>query len=338
MDVQLAFDDGAVVWAAPKGQREFEALGQRLVRCGLLTQERLTQLLGESEASARSLPALIRAERVLSDGDLDEVGDLLTKETIFDVLRWKRGAFHFSAQTVVHDHPPEKLLAAEQILMDGLRMVDEWETFQAIVPSEQTILERRGSPEDYRRKAHSELRCRPEEADKIFQLVDGRLTLQRVIDLSRIGVFDATRTIAELIQADLIAPVEGVGAAAMSRAVGTGRSFVEAARFVALATLPLLLLASMIGALVHRAEQKPESGEIFAIKRPVLEEVQSAYELRRMRHAIEAQRWLAGDWPQDLSGPDLTGLLGRETLAPDASPSYYYARRGDGIVLLSPER
>ena len=58
LEVSLTFDEGAVVWASPVSRREYEVLGQRLVRCGLLTQEILTSLLSESEASARSLPSL----------------------------------------------------------------------------------------------------------------------------------------------------------------------------------------------------------------------------------------------------------------------------------------
>ena len=80
---------------------------------------------------------------------MEAIEDLLTNETIFEVLRWNEGSFHFSAQAVKHDKPPEKLLGAEQILMDGLRMVDEWQNLGRIVPSMDTVFEHRRSFEEY---------------------------------------------------------------------------------------------------------------------------------------------------------------------------------------------
>jgi hypothetical protein len=335
--VGLSFDEGSVVTAAPIARREHEVLGQRLVRCGLMTQEMLAGLLNESEASARSLPALILTQELVSPRDLEEIGDLLTNETIFEVLRWSGGSFHFSAQRVVHDRPPEKLLAAEQILMDGLRMVDEWQTFCQRIPPEETVFDRCGSLDSFRQRNQRELRCLPQQADKIFQLVDGRLTLRRVIDLSRLGVFEATRAIAELTEAGLIAPVKTMPGGTAGVAGASTRSWGQIARSVSVATLPLVVVGLMIVFMNHRAQTRARVGEIFPIERPALEEVRAHFEKRRLRHAIEANRLLEGEWPSGLDAADATGLLGRDSLAPGSSAPYYYAVRENQIILLTPE-
>jgi hypothetical protein len=335
--VGLSFDEGAVVSAAPIAGREHEVLGQWLVRCGLMTQEVLASLLNESEASARSLPALILAQELVSPRDLEEISVLLTGETIFEVLRWTSGSFHFSAQSVVHDRPPEKLLAAEQILMDGLRMVDEWQTFCQRIPPEDTVFGRCGSLDSFRQRNQRELRGLPQQVDKIFQLVDGRLTLRRVIDLSRLGVFEATRAIAELTDAGLIAPLKTAKGRSAGGAAASTRSFGQIASRVALAAVPLVVLASMIGIMNHRAGTRARVGEVFPIERPALTEVQASFEKRRLRHAIEANRFLVGEWPSGLDAADATGLLGRDSLAPGSSAPYYYAIRENEIILLTPE-
>ena len=54
---RLAFDAGSVVWASPAGPWEHAPLGERLVRCGLMTRERLAELVSEAEASARPFPS-----------------------------------------------------------------------------------------------------------------------------------------------------------------------------------------------------------------------------------------------------------------------------------------
>ena len=335
--VSLSFDEGAVVSATPVARREHEVLGQRLVRCGLMTQETLASLLNESEASARSLPALIVAQEHVSPRDLEEISVLLTGETIFEVLRWSGGSFHFSAQGVAHDRPPEKLLAAEQILMDGLRMVDEWQTFCQRIPPEETVFDRCGSLDSFRQRNQRELRCLPQQADKIFQLVDGRLTLRRVIDLSRLGVFEATRAIVELTDAGLIAPVETAKGRPAGGSAASARSIGQIASSVASAALPLVILASMIVFMSHHARTRSGGGDVFPIERPDIEEVQANFEKRRLRHAIEANRFLVGEWPSGLDAPDATGLLGRDSLAPGSSAPYYYAVRENQIILLTPE-
>ena len=216
--MRLAFDEGRVVWASPAANTEDAVIGDQLVRSGLLTQQKLGELQRESEASARSVGVLAASAGLLSEIDLESVRELVTQETIFEVLRWTGGSFHFSAQAVVHDRPPEKLLAAEQILMDGLRMVDEWQTFAGLVPSRDTVFQRNGQIESYREQVSGDAAHRLPYAERVFALVDGRLSAGRIIDLSRLGLFEGTRALAELHRASLIAPLAGRLARSRARA------------------------------------------------------------------------------------------------------------------------
>ncbi len=134
--VQLRFDQGAVVSAAPVGARAEEALGEMLARCGLLDHEQVAALDRECDASAQTVPRLAAARGWISQDDLERIEDLLTRETFFSVLRWETGEFDFRARDVTHQRRFESLLGAEQMLMDGLRMVDEWQSFAEVIPSE----------------------------------------------------------------------------------------------------------------------------------------------------------------------------------------------------------
>jgi hypothetical protein len=337
-EIGLAFDLGSVVWAAPAAKRESEVLGQRLVRCGLITAQQLTSLQAEAQASARTLTAVVLAEQTIRKEELEAIEDLLTNETIFDVLRWTEGSFHFSAQAVKHDKPHEKLLGAEMILMDGLRMVDEWQTFSEIVPSVDTVFEHSGSFEEYRQQTRRDVGGHPEQVERIYQLIDGRLTMQRVADLSRLGIFDATRVIAELIQAGVIAPVEQK----LARVVGTGGGHLatmgRGLRWSALACTPLLLLAAGIYFVNAPGIVSPERIQAFPIDRQDLEEARTTFEVRRIRHALETYRYLEGNWPESLGDLELAGLLGSGEMASDRYAAYYYSHNGDNVVLLTPER
>ena len=337
-EIGLAFDSGSVVWAAPAAKRESEVLGQRLVRCGLLTSEQLSSLQAEAQASARSLTGVIRAEEAVGESELEAIEDLLTNETIFDVLRWAEGSFHFSAQAVKHDKPSEKLLGAEQILMDGLRMVDEWQTFSQIVPPVDTVFEHSRSFEEYRQQTRRDVGGHPEQIERIYNLIDGRLTMQRVADLSRLGIFDATRVVAELIQAGLITPIEPKRISVAGVGAGRFAQIGEGLRWTALACLPVLLLALGVYLVNAPGSVRPKRIEAFPIDRQNLEQARTAFELRRIRHALETYRYLEGDWPETLAALDSSGLWPSGEMATDRHAAYYYSRNGDSIVLLTPQR
>jgi hypothetical protein len=334
--VQLAFDEGAVVWASPVGDSEFAVLGDRLVRCGLITRQKLDGLVRESEASARSLTSLLVSSDSVAESDLDEINGLLSRETIFDVMRWPGGSFHFSAQAVHHDTPPEKLLAAEQILMDGLRMVDEWQTFSELVPSDETVFQRVGQLEVHREKQGMD----PEtaaQADRIFQLVDGRLTARRIIDLSRLGTFEATRILADLHRNRVIGPLDASALRSVKRKRRPARPIGKIARFAVAAAFPIALL---VGIVQFGLQQSPISSDLVGapMGRHPLVEVRDQFERRRIASSLEVMRLVDGEWPEDLETAAARASEHDLALAPPASRPYYYAKQEKGFLLLVPKR
>jgi hypothetical protein len=332
--VQLVFDRGSVVSATPVGPRPHEALGEMLVRCGLLTRQRVEDLHRECAASARILPRLAQ-ECGLGPEEVEAIQDLLTRETLFQILRWEAGSFDFSPQEVDHGRPLESLLGAEQILMDGLRMIDEWQSFADLVPSEDTV---------FRRCADHEAGAEPgfggpqgEAIRRVSRLVDGRMTVRRIIDISLLGTFDATRALAELRRAGAIEPL---GAEAVRRVQRKLRQSVKLDRSQVRGAIPALiclgLLAAAVVAVGKRGPQAPASG--VALASQAVAEARQAHAARGARHALDAFRFLEGRWPADLDELRASGLATPGPLAgPEAHP-YYYAHREGAALLLAPER
>ncbi|MDP6981041.1 MAG: DUF4388 domain-containing protein [Myxococcota bacterium] len=338
-EVCLAFDAGSVVWGAPSARTPDEVLGQRLIRCGFVTADALAALHGQARSSGRPFRALLVSEGVISNVDLEAIDALITHDTIFDVLRWADGSFNFMAQAIEHDRPAEKLLGAEQILMDGLRMVDEWQTFRSKVPPFDAIVERTGNVAAHRERVGREGDSQAAHFERIVQLIDGRMTLQRVIDLSRLGLFDATRAIADLAEAGLIATVERKGKArkpeaGARRVPGAAR---HALRAIA-AAVPIALLAGLVFWIGQLGPEATEQIEAFPIERHVLDDARTMFERRRIRHALEAHRYRTGGWPETLENLDGEGWIGSDAMAGDPAAAYYYERGEGNIVLVARER
>jgi len=331
--VQFLFDRGAVVSAAPVGVRPHAALGEMLVRCGELTRERADQLYRECDAGAQLLPRLAVAREWISQRDLEQIEDLLTRETFFTVLRWSEGTFRFVAQDVEHPRRFGELLGAEQILMDGLRMMDEWQGIAELVRSEEIVFRHASGFEAHASRLAAEAGPQREEAERILELVDGRLAVRRIIDLSRLGTFDAMRILAGLLTAGAIEPIDAGGTPRPRSA--QRRSAVTRVRVRGWlgGLLPLSLLVCAAIASLNGIRPAPVEG--FAIRRDALETARAAYAARRLRHALEDHRMREGRYPSQLAE---LGPVANDALASPAGANYYYAPRDDGAVLLAPER
>lgn len=338
--VLLHFDRGAVVTAAPACGRsgDLDPLGEMMLRCGRLTRERIIQAQAASRASARTFARTVVDEGWLDDREVRGIEDLLTRDTIFEVLRWESGTFDFRAEEIEHGRDPSSLLGAEQILMDGLRMLDEWQSFAHLVPSEDTVFQRVGRFESYRDRQKTVSPEQLERAQRLFSLVDGRLSVRRIVDLSRLGTFDGTRVLADLADASLIKPLHPDGVRHLrkhDRATGLRRRTRSGSLLAgAFATaVPLVLLASAVVAVSNRV---PVASGV-RIEGASVGWLREAYATRRVRQAIDAYRLNEGRWPRSLDDVSRGGYLKEPDLAAPAGRPYYSVNRADGLVFLAPE-
>ncbi len=334
--VQLRFDQGAVVSAAPVGARAEEALGEMLARCGLLDHAEVVALDRECDASAQTVPRLAAARGWISQDDLERIEDLLTRETFFSVLRWETGEFDFRARDVTHQRRFESLLGAEQMLMDGLRMVDEWQTFAEVIPSEDVAYQKVAGFEEYRSRSQLEA-TQVEAAERVFQLIDGRISARRIIDLSMLGTFDAMRILADLKRADVIAPLAKEKQRQHRAVPRPSQTRPEQVRGWIAGLLPLVLLLSAVATALLGSSGGDE-GPGLVLHRAPFEALRQNYAARGLRHALEAYRLADGRWPGALTDLAERGVIGAEALAHPEGRPYYYVEREDGAVLLAPER
>ncbi len=336
--LRIAFEGGAVAWGELAGPYPESGLGEMLVRTGLLTPERLVEIEQEIQEFDRSLAEIIKGTAELSDDQLEDTLDLVTRDTVFELLRWKSGSFHFNTETLVFGRDPARVMPAEQILMDGLRMVDEWSTLDPVAVDPASVFERSGHFDSYRNQIAGAPPDAVARAERLFLLIDGRLASRRIIDLSRLGTFEGARVLSELRRAGLISPVDPATLMRDKRRrvlpdVGRGPAIAAAA----LAGLPFVLLATLVLVLAWRGPVVSTRGlEVAGLRPSGQHRAAHSFEQRRMRHAVEAYRFAFGRWPGELS--ELAEFSGERawTMAPDEGHEYYYAHRGETFLVLAP--
>jgi hypothetical protein len=336
--IRMGFVEGAVAWAAPVGPREDAALGDMLVRVGLLTPDRLVELEQRLQEGEGSLKRLLTQQRDLDGEEIEAIGELVTSETIFSLLRLNEGSFHFTAQWIPRDGASSKLLPAEQILMDGLRMVDEWRAMDEAVLRDATVFERVGRFEIHREMSTE---SSPEElalAEKLFLMIDGRLTVRRIIDLSRLGTFEGSRILSRLRGTGVIEPIEAEVLATTHQRRRPRESAPTRVGLRLAATLLPFAFLSLIAWLAISRVGPPAAGELDSLDRDPQRQAEIAFETRRLRNLAEAYRFATGDWPRRLEDLAAQGWLPPGALAAADEHPYYYVRRGDGVLVLAPEQ
>ncbi len=327
--VRIAFDRGAVVWGEAMGPYEHAALGDLLVRSGLIPPERMLQLERGVQDGEGDLLTLIARRGALGAAQLQEAVDLLTQNTMFTLLRWTHGSFHFTAQPVAGEGDASRRTPAEQILMDGLRMVDEWRTFDADAREIESVWRRTEAFDLFRERAEGDSATRLAQAERVFTLVDGRIPARRVIDLARLGEFEGVYWLSRLRRGGVIEPLP------REAKTSRGRPRLSFAGAPSLASLrvagPFALAALAVLALVfQRGEERSVAADAAALSRAADASLERAW----VRNAVEAYRFRHGSWPADLA--EATREL-PVPMATEKLDAYYFARRGDNFVVLLPE-
>src|SRR5437870_8273022 len=238
-NVTVTFENGMVVMADQTSKRLEDRLGNVLVKQGKLSRERLDEALQTQKATLQRLGHVLVAQNYITAKDLKDAIQVQISQSVFKVFRWRDGEYHFApADTVEWDRESFSPLSADFILMEGIRMVDEWPIIEKKIPSMDIVFrpavdpnsievgggaeeEALGGvmPEAKRVAASSQnkIRLTPEE-ERIFRKVDGTRTVQTIIDGVGMSEFDTCRMLFDLLNRNLISTV-GRGAAKQTEAV-----------------------------------------------------------------------------------------------------------------------
>src|SRR5262249_25064667 len=134
--VTVTFENGMVVNAESSAKRIEDRLGNLLVKQGKLTQERLREGLEKQTATLQSLGHILVSNNYISQKDLQSALQVQISQSVFKLFRWKVGDYHFDAtDKVEYDRGNVQPMSADFILMEGIRMVDEWPMIEKKIPS-----------------------------------------------------------------------------------------------------------------------------------------------------------------------------------------------------------
>jgi hypothetical protein len=364
--IHIAMADGSVVRAESAGRKAREKLGTLLVRADLITQPQLDEALVLQQRTLRRLGDILVELEYVTVVQLREMTALQTTETVYKLFHWKSGTYAFEPGDVEWDPETVTPVRAESVLMEGFRQVDEWPLVRKRITSPQMTFERIRTPEPEKARTGSldrdvdaafdalgegPGRDEAPEGDqpdlalgraerRAFEVALPGRTVERIVDLSRLGEFETCKALQNLLHLGYlraVAPARSrrgaVGAYARDLRHRTRTWLVRGATTGALA----IALAGLAFWVDQRSNAVEDGGSTSALRDNVAPRYLARYQLARLRGALDVFRVEKGQYPERLEELVETGLVsGRDLRHPWRQP-YHYRRRPDGtFVLLSP--
>jgi hypothetical protein len=229
----VTFMEGDVISAETIDEKLEDRLGQRLVRCNLITKEQLLKALNIQKETLQRLGYILVSKKFISQLDMERNLRDIICEKIYKLFRWREGEYHFAIREG-DDFTDEyfKPISTQSVLMEAVQMIDEWPLIEKKIPSFdiifdkikddslQVVLDKDEMDElSLSKQFFDEKEEISEENEfqentkgiklssneyKVFNAIDGKRSITDIIDYCNMGDFDAARALYDLLDRKLI--------------------------------------------------------------------------------------------------------------------------------------
>jgi hypothetical protein len=334
--IKLLFDRGAIVGVELAAKDRRGSLADLLVRAELVTPAQIKEALALQKKTLRRLPDILLEHGWVKADALQEMLQLETNEALYGLFAWQTGTYRFEPGEVEYDPGTVTPRSLEHLLMEGFRRVDEWPLVWRRIGTHETTFEV-VAPLPYREVSdeigHGERR--------VYSLIAPDRTVQKLVDISRLGEFETCRALQHLLDLGYIRAVVAEGAA---RRKERKRTQTQAAtigvEFIAKGLLSLAGVALL--ALLLRYTDPDLSGLLRAPAEATLgmsdpRALLGNAQLERLRQALEVYRLEKKQYPERLERLVEVGLIAAGELNYPWGEPYHY-QPGDPPVLHQPVR
>lgn len=276
--IRLLFYEGNIISAETKRKRETNRFGKLLLKKELIKEEDLQKALDEQQATGEKLGNILMKNGVAGKEQIQEILTTQITETVIQLFSWKDGIYEFSPQGVPVDKEMPVSLDTQHVLLEGLRIVDEWSLIEGKL-SPDTIFEKTG-------KSGVALTSNEEE---ILGLVDGERDVSATIESSHMDSFQASKSLVSLMEKGIIEPKEAAPVApeiALRGALPSAKKGIPYPPFIT----PVIFLVSLFIAIISFPSQRSD----------YTDRIKTSADIDNIRFVIEAYKYENGSYPQSI--------------------------------------
>jgi hypothetical protein len=190
---EIFFFDGKITHGTSTERAKGDLLGERLAKTGIISRDDLQTALRTQKKSGRFLGEVLVEAGMAKEPPVLNVIYTQVHELVYEVFRLEGGKFKFDPLSGEAFPKVSVQLPADEVMLNILKMVDEWPEIEKKAPSLTMVLQKSGTLEEHGIELS-------EAHDAVYRTVDGSRSVQEIIDVSLVGRFATLEILASLLE------------------------------------------------------------------------------------------------------------------------------------------
>jgi len=205
-EVQVILEEGNIIYAMSTNKEA--RLGTLLISKGAISLEQLETCLNEGKQKKQALGKILVDKGYISIDQLKRFIQKQVEEIVYELFLWDAGDFSYKDAKFDLSGMVVTYLDLTKIILEAARRIDEMSVIKKQIPNNRLIFDRtrKGTSVETNKLAGSEA--------VIMNLIDGRRTVDDLVEAGELGKFATYKILYSLISSGLIekidTPVEGL--------------------------------------------------------------------------------------------------------------------------------
>ncbi len=323
--VEVLFWNGMIISANPVSESERDYVEMKLLKAGLVSEQQMQRALEIQEEKFKHLGEIMVDMGILDKEVLSEIIHNQIYDTFSNLFQWKEGNYAFHPREIDFNENIFLPLGLEHIILDVLRMIDEWPDIVKKITSFDNVVEKtnRSLSEE---KANGTIQDEMSPDQKIaYRIIGAENSIQDIIDKSLMGKFATTKSLMQLLDGGHIKVLPKVKAITVDSKKGKyklGDRFLVAANAGILACMILFLIIL----------SPPDMKSTFSLFLDNLDTPVLVYldhnRLLKVKNALQIYFWEKGSYPPQLEELVKNRILHKDEIKKVSGVQYHYKSKG----------
>lgn len=282
--ITLIFERGFIVGVDSFPKKLEMRVGSVLVKQDYISEEMLQRALAIQKRTNQKIGEILMGMGLIGKDTIQESLRTQAFEIILSLFKWKKGEYNFKVMEYLEDGMQIiEPLSTDNLIMEGVQMLDEWPLIKQVVPDDSMIfepvpvdsrsIEIVDEQEEYPEKGKGNKIFLTETEANLLKYVNGKNTVR---DLAELGVFTQYKVLKSLYN---LVGKSIIRAKAKGKAEEAGKELlmeelkIDAQRKVDILFKAIVVLLLILAVLTFFKPLRPFKSEDILIKKPLYEKL-----------------------------------------------------------------
>ena len=140
--ITIIFEDGYIVGVDAFPKKLEMRVGHVLVKQEIISEEMLQRALSIQKRTGQKVGEILSAMGLIDDETIPEALRTQAIQIVLSLFTWKKGEYNFKVMEFIEDELKTlKPMSADNLIMEGVQMLDEWPLIKKVIPAEDYVFE-----------------------------------------------------------------------------------------------------------------------------------------------------------------------------------------------------